>query len=836
MNCFLCGTYLDSIRFMRHHFRFFHNLTEKYTYVCTFGGDCNQCFTLLSTLIRHVKRHMHTTQGNDQQINLAQNSTLPSPLHSFENSSATLSTPSSSLISENDNTIDSSEADSVSLNDFDENVALPALQTNSIQQKGLEFALKLHSYKNLTRKDVIGIQKIVMENIVNPIVKTVTESLERNICNDIEEDFLRASLIQEISQPFQSCSSEIQLFIWLRRNDYLCYFKEFEINREISEKYSRGEIRYDEVDITGVLLPLYFQFRKVFEKNDQLLKTLNYIENIANTQGLIDHFMHGSLWREKSQPFLEAGKIVLPFFLYIDDSEINNPLGPHSNPVTFIYYSFPIFKSNEVFLASSIEGRDYKQYGNEKCLRALIDEIIRLEENGILIKTSEGERTVYFVLALVIGDNLGLNTILGFTPSFNHNFFCRFCKAIKSSTHKMCIDDQSLSRNLLNYDEDVNADDISSTGIKEFSIFNMINSFHVTTNFAVDIMHDIFEGVCHYDMCHIIKYLTSCNYFSLRTLNVRKQMFNYGEIEIGNISPKITEAHLTNSHLKMTAREMMTFMHLFPLMVGDLVPRDDHVWLFLLNLSEIIDILLLYEIPSGLAERLRHLIKQHHLDYVRFFNDTLKPKHHLMTHYFQIIFQSGPPRYYWTFRYEAKHKEFKTYARNITSRKNICVSIARKYQLQFANYLIEHEEPSYTINPNHIINSNYKELITSFCNHNGINSENFLSYSQCKYHSKMYKKGYFISQYLDTVCPVDVLIYEIVEIILFCNCDSVYLICKRTTVEKYHKHFAAYDINISSAADENERIVICIDSLYGPPVNVHTTAKGLKLIRPKQYC
>lgn len=168
---------------------------------------------------------------------------------------------------------------------------------------------------------------------------------------------------------------------------------------------------------------------------------------------------------------------------------------------------------------------------------------------SILIATPEGERRIYFVLALVIGDNLGVNTILGFTQSFNHNFFCRFCKAIKSSTHKMCIADPNLSRNSSSYDEDVAANNINSTGIKEVSVLNMINSFHVTTNFAVDIMHDLFEGVCHYDMCHIINHCIKSNYFSLKTLNTRKQMFNYGELEIGNISPQITEAHLAKKTL-----------------------------------------------------------------------------------------------------------------------------------------------------------------------------------------------------------------------------------------------------------------------------------------------
>jgi len=34
-------------------------------------------------------------------------------------------------------------------------------------------------------------------------------------------------------------------------------------------------------------------------------------------------------------------KIVFPFFLYVDDFEINNPLEPHCDPLLVVYLSFP---------------------------------------------------------------------------------------------------------------------------------------------------------------------------------------------------------------------------------------------------------------------------------------------------------------------------------------------------------------------------------------------------------------------------------------------------------------------------------------------------------------
>lgn len=84
------------------------------------------------------------------------------------------------------------------------------------------------------------------------------------------------------------------------------------------------------------------------------------------------------------------------------------------------------------------------------------------------------------------------------------------------------------------------------------------------TNYCVDVMHDIFEGICHYDMCHVIFYYTqTVKLFSLEKFNNHKTTFHYGPIEVDNISLRITLLHLQNNHLKMSAREVMTFIHFF---------------------------------------------------------------------------------------------------------------------------------------------------------------------------------------------------------------------------------------------------------------------------------
>jgi hypothetical protein len=378
------------------------------------------------------------------------------------------------------------------------------------------------------------------------------------------------------------------------------------------------------------------------------------------------------------------GKIVFPYFIYIDDFEINNLLGSHATYqlIAAIYYSFLLVENNSkqsnIFLAALIKSADLKEFGNDLCLLQLINEINFLEEKGQSISTGYGEFHVYFMLDLVLGDDLGLNSILEFSKSFLSNYYGRFCKTYKSIAQKLCVKNILCMRNRINYSDDVAKMDFNETGINKNSILNSIKSFHVNENYYVDVMHDVFEGICHYDMCHIIKYYV-----------YTAQIFLLYIVEVDNISSEISVNHLNKCHLKMSAKEMMSFIHFFTIVVRDLIPDDDEVWTFFLNLLKLTDLLLSYNFTEGKIMDLKQIISQHNSMYIRLFNDTLKPKHHFLIYYPTIIHYSGPPRFYKCFKYERKHRKLKMYARTTTSRKNITLSLARKCQYKFAHILLQ---------------------------------------------------------------------------------------------------------------------------------------------------
>lgn len=260
MGCFICKTSL-TIQSMSKHFKLVHCLAEKDTYMCTFQNNCNQYFNYFSSLIRHVKSHL----SRERNIGVKVLATVNIP-NSLNDTNPSLPTHSASKPS----VFDCLEIPNVNYN-------IPNISTVSTSQYsecGLQFSLNLHNNKNFTRNDVTDIQQNVMVNIVQPLISSVQQFIKANFSHNIEQDLHLSALIQKIQNPFSLCENEYKLLETLKKREHLGNFEQFTINCEIGTVHRRGVMQYDEIDTTGVLLPISLQFRKIFERNDQLLKTL----------------------------------------------------------------------------------------------------------------------------------------------------------------------------------------------------------------------------------------------------------------------------------------------------------------------------------------------------------------------------------------------------------------------------------------------------------------------------------------------------------------------------------------------------------------------------------
>lgn len=96
-------------------------------------------------------------------------------------------------------------------------------------------------------------------------------------------------------------------------------------------------------------------------------------------------------------------------------------------------------KINNIFLALLFNSTVRKDFGNQIIFNKLIEEIIFLETIGVDIVVDNKNYKLYFSLTLIVGDNLGLHSILGFSESFMTNFPCRFCKTSKADCNILRI-------------------------------------------------------------------------------------------------------------------------------------------------------------------------------------------------------------------------------------------------------------------------------------------------------------------------------------------------------------------------------------------------------------
>lgn len=179
-----------------------------------------------------------------------------------------------------------------------------------------------------------------------------------------------------------------------------------------------------------------------------------------------------------------------------------------------------------IFLVQLHYTKDHKTAGNLKTFRNIIDQITDLGKHGLTINVGNQQQTIYFSLLAIIDDNLGLNEIFGFTISFNAQNVCRICIADKIESRKQVKENTQMLRTKENYLK--NCEDCS-TGVKSKCVFNEIPKFHVIENACLDPMHDLFEGICRYEIAKILNnFINKEHFFSLEILNARLQHFDHG--------------------------------------------------------------------------------------------------------------------------------------------------------------------------------------------------------------------------------------------------------------------------------------------------------------------
>lgn len=824
LQCLDCKSFFSSKNLFLDHLKHSHKFCNSYK--CGFP----KCFRSY-TLLRYLKKHIDKHPDIQDEVNCRPICSASKALPKFSNTQ--LGINSSTCLPNFGNTsacLNANASDNMTQFFPENNTNTTVDVRTEIFNNCQIFVSQLYSNSSVTRsavQQVVEGTENLFESISEILKKNIFEILKKYEISENDKNYVH-KLLAVLQKPFENLNTEHFRLKSLEESTYYIRPSSFIICEMRGPVRVASRVQHDIVKCEAQFISLRQVLKNFLELPNVYNSIIEFMAEAAKDKYNISSVLQGQIWKNVCDLFTD--RIVLPLYIFFDEFETGNPLGSKAgiHKLGGLYCSLaclpPSYASllENIFLFQIYETNFKKFFTLQEIFSRVISELKFLEKSGIEISIEvQGKKTkirVYFVLVALIGDNLGLNYITGFNESFVAHHFCRICQADNILCSKLVCESPELLRNAENYHLDLNE---SANGVKTECVWNQLDFFKNTTNFSCDIMHDLLEGVCRYDMGIIINTLICVKgYFSMDILNTKISYFNHQyHSDAGNKIPEIKVEQIKKSFLIVSASEMYSLVIYFGLIIGDLVPEDDEIWNFYLLLYELLEISFGHLFNDNVILYLRQVIKEHNILYMDLFKQHLKPKYHFLIHYPTIITLLGPPRYYSAIRFEAFHKISKIAAHNVTSRINIAHTIAIKHQLKLCNRFISRigfNKEKFEYGSIVVQKSDFRPLSAI--------PEDCVEVKWLKYFNIMYKKNNVILLCLqEDERPVFGQICHI-----FVNNLNVYFIINKIVTYGYVRHFQSYKLELSNILQYQKLAFKDLFSVF--PNNIHIIQDGSAFI------
>ncbi|XP_037558443.1 uncharacterized protein LOC119435796 [Dermacentor silvarum] len=390
------------------------------------------------------------------------------------------------------------------------------------------------------------------------------------------------------------------------------------------------------------------------------------------------------------QPFKQSDENVIRIILYQDEFEIVNPLGSSKGhfkllAVYMTLGNLPLYCRSRVEsmqLVMLCRQKDVREFGLQKVLQPLTESLVMLEQKGLPINGVNHHVRLDFV----VGDNLGSHMIGGFTQSFSTSaFICRFCLLTRLEFHEkphLVGERRTPEKYMQSLERLESSNEQSDCGIVNNSPFHVLRHFHVCrSGLPPCIGHDLFEGVVRHDLPLYIRYfVTKKRWFTYEYLNNRISTLKYSTHDLRNKPAKVpSQSDKLGGH----AIQNWTLLRLLPLYIGTKVAdTNDPTWELVVKLMEVTDLIMAPKITAAQVAYLKILTEDYIVSRsILFPSAKLRPKHHYMLHYSELIQEFGPLCHVWTMRFEGKHQYFKQCIRSSRNFKNVTKTLSERHQL-----------------------------------------------------------------------------------------------------------------------------------------------------------
>lgn len=282
-----------------------------------------------------------------------------------------------------------------------------------------------------------------MGDYVNELHKKLKEQVMSAVPSDSPCRNAAEEVFSNIFNPFSELNTNSKWTKYL--TEKWGVVEPVEINLGVRYDSKRNKISgiYEQVPVndTSIYVPLFKTLEFIF-KNAEVCGKLNKASTLDD---FYKDFCDGKYY--KQHPLFFKCKGALEIQVYYDDFETSNPLGSKQgiHKLGCLYFTLrnlsPSLNSSlmNIHLISLFHSQDAKKYGIDKILAPFIDDVKVLEQSGMDVSFTE--QPLYGTIAQITGDNLGLNSVLGYVESFSANCYCRMCLTDKVSAQTVFSED-----------------------------------------------------------------------------------------------------------------------------------------------------------------------------------------------------------------------------------------------------------------------------------------------------------------------------------------------------------------------------------------------------------
>lgn len=804
--CFKCNQPVAvTTRQLAFHLKGTHSISNHDQLVC-FQGGCMQTFNFFNSYLRHVKRFHPLIQDDN--------------LHADENNHRPLLNDDiGDDIHEEANEAYEGNAGNDEEQHYDvaEQTYLEELTEQQLQSQAAEFVIRMRGTASISTSavtSVVNSTSMLFQDVVGSLKANVTALLQENNI-DMQSPSVHELMtkFQSFSNPFAGLDTPFLQSKYMKEN-----------MRMVSPISLALGTRYDQyVDkLTGVmkqkLVTETFQYVPVLKTLEYVLtdSTLHLIasERSAGREklgGFIDSEQFGQ------HPLFKEYSTALRLQLYYDDVEVTNPLGSKTtiHKLGLFYFSLDNLPRkynshlNTVHLLAVCHAIDLKKHGFDPILRPFVEEIKQLEsDTGVELQLISGPRRFHGTLVSVVGDTLAMHDMFGLlSPSANK--LCRICHATRDDIQTKFTEGEYVMRDIETHELHVHEAErmrnrIPMTGVKKGCMLNELRFFHTTTNYNFDIMHDLLEGVCPFEIKLL---LNRCifveNFFSLEELNSRMKSFAYQLIDRKNKPTELTRSVLTNLEdhkLRQHASQMWCLVRMLPFLIGDKVPIGHEHYELLLLLLRCMDIIFSPFVEKSQLLYLKHLIAEHHTNFKYLYPDfRLINKHHHMVHYPTCILMCGPLSGSSCFKYETKNSFSKTVGHINCNFRNICKSVAVKHQMHHALAYSQTISRAFECASGEIVQVQTLPAVGVITEYFGLNVNEVFIAKSVKLYGISYRPNLFVLVKLAALTREPC--FSLIKHVIVVGQNEVYFVAQTCTTRDFVPHYHAFRIQCNHPAN-----------------------------------